>query len=254
MIDIHCHILPNLDDGPANKEEALELGKAAFEEGIHTILATPHHQHPHYHNDKNTILASIEELNLIFKDHQIDVKILPGQETRIYGELLEGFKNEEILTLNEGKYFFVEFPSSEIPRYSKRLLYDVQQQGLKPIIVHPERNQAVMKDPYRLYELVQGGCLTQLTAGSITGKFGKKIKRLSEDLIEANLAHFIASDAHDTIRRPFLLKDAYDGIEREFGIETRFYFQENAELLVEGNQVMVEPPQRVKTKKFLGLF
>ncbi|WP_026691513.1 tyrosine-protein phosphatase [Alteribacter aurantiacus] len=254
MIDIHCHILPSLDDGPGSVDEAIEMAKAASATGIRTIIATPHHQHPHYTNTKQTILSHVDELNRQLQEHDVDVTILPGQETRIYGELLEDFEKNDILTLNQGKYFFVEFPSSDIPRYSKRLLYDVQQQGLKPVIVHPERNQTVTKDPDKLYDFIQSGCLAQLTAGSITGDFGKKIKRLSEDLVEANLVHFIASDAHDTKRRPFRLSEAYDHIEHEFGVDTRFYFQENCELLIRGNRVMVEPPQKVKQKKFLGIF
>ncbi|PYZ96012.1 tyrosine protein phosphatase [Alteribacter lacisalsi] len=255
MFDIHCHILSNLDDGPSNEAEALTMAQAAVQEGIRTIVATPHHKHPSYSNAGDRVLESTARLNHLLQENGIDLTVLPGQEIRLNGDLIKDYENRNILTLNGSRYFFVEFPSNEIPRYAIRLLYSIQQEkGLVPVIVHPERNKAVMKDPDRLYELVRNGCLTQVTAASVTGRFGKKIKRLSEDLIDANLAHFIASDAHDTVNRPFCMREAYDAIEDEFGTSARYYFQENAELLVKNQQVMIEPPEKVKQKRFLGLF
>ena len=97
----------------------------------------------------------------------------------------------------------IEFPSSHLPRYANKLLFDLQVQGIVPIIVHPERNREIMENPDRLYNLVKEGALSQLTGTSVTGKMGKKIQKFSFDLIQTNLTHFIASDAHNTTTRPF---------------------------------------------------
>ncbi|WP_096437480.1 tyrosine-protein phosphatase [Alteribacter populi] len=254
MIDLHSHILPNIDDGSSSEAEAITLAEMAVAEGITKIVATPHHKNNKYENKKSTIIEAVNTLNHTLNEVDINLEVLPGQENRIYGELIGDFHNGEILPLNESKYLFIELPSSHIPRFTKQLLFDIQLEGMQPIIVHPERNQEIMKHPDRLYELVKNGTLTQVTAGSVAGKFGKKIKKFSEELIEANLTHFVASDAHDTVKRPFNMREAYEQIEQEFGIDTVYLFQENAELVIENQQVMIEPPNKVKQKKFFGLF
>ncbi|OMF59353.1 tyrosine protein phosphatase [Paenibacillus sp. FSL R5-0490] len=255
MIDIHTHLLFGIDDGCESLNDTLAMAEAAVKEGIHTIIATPHHKNSRYENSKDAILLKTGELNEVLKEKQIPLTVLPGQEPRIYGEILEDYRKGEILTLNNGgQYLFIELPSSHVPRYTEKLLYEIQMEGLTPIIVHPERNQEIIQEPDILYRLVNNGALTQVTASSLTGHFGKKIKKFSCQLIEANLTHFISSDAHNLTNRPYRLREAYDEIDQSYGIDTVFLFTENAELLVQGQNVYKEPPEKVKTKKFLGLF
>jgi protein-tyrosine phosphatase len=255
MIDIHCHILPNVDDGPKELEQTIEMARHAVDEGITHIIATPHHKNGSYINNKQTILTSVKELNDILSQKNIKIQILPGQETRIYGDLVEDYTKSEILTLNDGgKYIFVELPSNHVPRYTAQLLFDIQLKGLTPIIVHPERNQELIENPEVLYQFIKKGAITQVTAASLSGYFGKKIKKFSLQLIESNLTHFIASDAHNLTGRSFKLREAYGMVEKEFGMQGVYLFQENAELLVEGKTIFKDEPQRVKKKKLLGLF
>ncbi|PLR76035.1 tyrosine protein phosphatase [Bacillus sp. V3-13] len=255
MIDIHCHILPGIDDGARTMDESVAMAKLASREGIRTIIATPHHQNGKYNNTKEDILIKVAELNQALKDAFVPVQILPGQETRIYGEILEDYQKEEILTLNNGnQYLFIEFPSAHVPRYTERLLYDIQMKGLVPIIVHPERNQEIIERPELLYQLVKKGALTQITAASVAGHFGKNIKKFSLQLIDANLTHFVSSDAHNVSTRSFKMEEALDLIEKRYGVDMIYYFIENAELLVEGQAVYKEVPERIKKKKFLGIF
>ena len=254
MIDIHCHILSGIDDGAQTRDDSLKMAKLAIEEGITTIIATPHHKNGKYENSKASILEKVAELNRVLQAEKLPLTILPGQETRITGEFIEDWENERVLPLNQTQYLFVEFPSSHVPRYAEKMLYDIQLKGLIPIIVHPERNQEIHERPEILYQLVKKGASAQLTAGSLCGKFGKKIKHFSEQLIEANLVHFVASDAHNITNRAFHLKQAYGAVEGKFGIDMLYLFRENAELLVEGRNVYKELPQRVKKKKFLGIF
>jgi protein-tyrosine phosphatase len=255
MIDIHSHILPGIDDGAKTIYDSIDLAKQAVSEGIHTIIATPHHRNGKYDNIKSDILPLTSELNERFDREGIDLTVLPGQECRIYGEILEDYKKGEILTLNhDSQYLFIEFPSSSIPRYAERLLYEIQVEGLTPVIVHPERNSEIVERPDKLYKFVQNGAATQLTASSLTGYFGKNIQKFSQQIIEANLAHFIASDAHNIKNRSFKMEEAMDFIEKKYGIDSVYYFIDNAEILVEGKTIYKEVPEQIKKKKFLGIF
>lgn len=254
MVDLHCHILPGIDDGAQNSSDSLEMAKQAVEEGIHTIVATPHYHKNVYENTKTTILAKTAELNDELNKAGIDLRILPGQEPRIDGDLLTNLDRGEAITLAGSPYVFVEFPSASVPRYSEKLFYDLQQNGYIPIIVHPERNQEIIERPEMLYQFVKNGTLTQVTAASLSGDFGKKIKSFSLQLIESNLTHFVASDAHNTTIRRFRNQEAYKQISLKFGSDYEYMFKENAELLIEGKNVYKEMPERVKKKKLFKLF
>ncbi|MCP3029517.1 tyrosine-protein phosphatase [Halobacillus sp. A5] len=256
MIDIHSHILPGVDDGAQTLEHSVEMAKAAVEDGIHTIIATPHHQNGKYNNDKHSILHQVGTLNENLKNYDIPLTVLPGQETRIHGDMIDSLQADEILSLtNQGKYIFVEFPSDAVPRYSKQLLFDIQLEGYQPIIVHPERNRQIIQHPSLLYNMVSRGAYTQITAASLTGRFGKNIKKFTHQLIEANLTHLIASDAHNTTSRGFCMTDAYDVLRENYGSSMVYLFAENAAYLVEGEGLAADTPLEIKKKKkLLGLF
>lgn len=255
MIDIHSHILPCLDDGAKDLDESIEMAKLAVSEGITKIIATPHHKNRDYNNPKEKILQQVEMLNTALSQHKIPLTILPGQEPRIYGEMIEEYESGEVLTLNNGgKYLFIEFPTGHVPRYSEQLLFDIQLKGLTPLIVHPERNSEIIENPDMLYKFVKNGACTQITSSSVTGHFGKKIKKFTMQLVESNLTHFVASDAHNLSSRPFRMNDAYRELVKEFGVEVEYYFKENAELLLEGKTVIKETPEKIKKKKLFGIF
>ena len=255
MIDIHCHILPGIDDGPQHLPETLKMAKKAVSQGITSIIATPHHKNGQYDNDKEKILERVEELNDTLEQAGVPLTIFPGQETRLYGELLEDLERGQVLTMNDQKqHLFIELPSGHVPRYTEQIIYDLLMKGITPIIVHPERNKELLSTPDMLYQFVKKGALTQVTASSLTGGFGSKIKKFSQELIEANLTHFIASDAHNVGNRPFKMKEAYDLVEKKYGEDMLYYFIENAELLLDGKTVYKEIPQRITAKKFLGIF
>lgn len=254
MIDIHSHILPGIDDGAQTIEDSIKMAKAAVNEGITTIIATPHHKNNQFTNLKSSILTKVNDLNTVLKQENIPLTVLPGQEVRIYGEVLEDYYKDEILTLNHTKYLFIEFPSSSVPRYSERLLYELQTEGIIPIIVHPERNKELLDKPELLYQLVKNGALTQVTASSVAGYFGKNVKKFSEQLIEHNLTHFLASDAHNIYNRSFKMMEALNQVEEKFGIDYVYFFKENSEFLAEDRNVTKDIPERIQKKKFLGIF
>ncbi|PRO65830.1 tyrosine-protein phosphatase [Alkalicoccus urumqiensis] len=253
MIDIHTHILPGVDDGAQSMEEAVAMAEKAHEAGITTIVATPHHQNGSYINHRHSILPAVDELNETLKKKGIPITVLPGQETRIYGEMAED--SDELVPISgTGHYLFVEFPHDQVPRYATQLLYDLQMRGKKPIIVHPERNAAIQDEPDKLYQFVKNGALAQVTTDSLIGKFGSTVERFAHQLIEADLIHFAASDAHDAEVRGFSFARAWKKVEKQHGSSVTSGWEENARRLVEGQQVVGNPPQHVRKKKFLGLF
>ncbi|MFB4163873.1 tyrosine-protein phosphatase [Alteribacillus sp. JSM 102045] len=254
MIDLHCHILPGIDDGPKTIEESMELARAAEADGIHTLIATPHHRNGAYDNPGDTIPHLVDYVNRVIKNSQIDVTVLPGQENRITGELLEELQQGTAIPLNHSRYVFVEFSSVQVPQYTSRLFFDMQVEGYVPIIVHPERNQTFLEHPNKLYELIKGGALTQVTAHCFTKKAPKKARQFAELLLDHQMLHLVATDAHDVKNRPFDLSKAYRFMESKQGEEEIFYLMDNAQRIAENEDIYPEPPERVKKKKFLGIF
>lgn len=254
MIDLHCHILPEVDDGAKHMTESIEMARKAVEEGITTIVATPHHKHEKYDNEVDIVIEGVRKLQAALDREGIPLKVVSGQEIRLYGELLEDLENNRLIGLNEGKYVLIEFPSNHVPRFAEQIIYDLQLKGITPIIAHPERNSEIMQNSDLLYKLVKRGALAQITAGSLVGKFGKKIQKFSFDLIEARLAHVIASDAHNIKTRGFHMGEAYHTLQQKFGMDAVYYLQENAEYILNSQSIYRDEPLRVRKKKFLGIF
>lgn len=256
MIDLHCHILPGVDDGPKDWEMSLEMAKVAVDEGITHILATPHHMNRHWMNPKSEVLILVNELQERIDSENIPLTIFPGQEVRLHGEILQNIQKDEICFIDEfNQYILIEFPTATVPDYADRLFYEMQSVGITPIIVHPERNHAILKDPSILYEFVSRDILTQLTAASYLGLFGKEIEKLSTQLIEHNLVHFLASDAHNVTSRNFYMKEAFRKLEKEYGNEKVRAFDQVTRDLVNGDVISIPEPEKIeKNKRFFGLF
>ncbi|MGI6227395.1 MAG: tyrosine-protein phosphatase [Peptococcales bacterium] len=213
MLDIHCHILPGIDDGPATWEQSLEMAYLASEDGIRKIVATPHFIKGSYEPPVQEVLYLTEELNKRIKKENLDLEILPGMEVYLESDLPEMFRKGEILTLNNAKkYLLVEFPSDSIPSHSERVLYELRLQGIMPILAHADRNQVILQDPQKLFPLVESGLLTQVTTSSLEGHFGSKCQEIANLLLKHKLAHFIATDAHYNPHRMPRMKDVIQRI------------------------------------------
>lgn len=254
VIDIHTHILPGIDDGAVSWSDSLEMAKVAVDQGIHTIIATPHHQNGRYINERQNVTKYIEEFQFRLLDEKIPLTVLAGQENRVQPNLLKEISIGKIGMLYETMYILLELPYREIPHYVMELITELQLAGYIPIIAHPERNLRIKEDPGILLEFVQKGALAQITAASVIGRFGKSIQKLTSQLVNANLAHFIASDAHNTIDRGFVLQEAYQFIRDNYGNDVRYMFIENAELLLKGQYVNRLAPKEIKQRKVFGLF
>lgn len=251
MIDIHSHIIFGLDDGAQTLEDTLFLAKQAVKEGISVIIGTPHHRHPYYNNPKNIVEKNIEIVQEMLKKEQVPLTILPGQEIRIFGEL-KHFLNldDELLTLNKSKMILIEFPSLFIPLYTEKLFYDLQVNGYNPVIAHPERNAEIIKNPDKLFHLIKNGAFSQITTASIAGYYGKKTQRLSFQMIEYQLTHFIASDVHNLLNRSFKWKEAWDTVDNILGEEFAGILQKQAQDLIGNREVHKLQPEQIPRKIF----
>ena len=240
MLDIHSHILHGVDDGAKTIVESLELLAKAQSEGVTQIIATPH-KDPSYQPSKDVILQQVEELNRLCHTNGLTIKVLPGQEVRLYDNIVTDFKNDNLVTLNnEGRYILIEFPSSHVPKYATRMFYELQLAGVQPILVHPERNSEIMSNPELLENIVASGILTQITAGSVVGKFGRKIKKTAHILLHHNLITFIASDAHHLKTRDFHMMAAKKMITKKYGSDYTTKLFTNASRLLTSDYITMD--------------
>lgn len=211
MIDLHCHILPNVDDGSQSLEESLEMGEQALKDGIETIVATPHTLNGVNTNGVEEVLSGVAALQETLSANHLDLKLHPGADIHLCTDMVARINNGEACTIDDaGKYILLELPSQMIPNGVKDEIFALKLNGITPIITHPERNTMVQHDPGVLYELVQMGALAQVTAMSLTGDFGEFIGQVSATLLRYRLVQIIASDAHSAKDRPPVLSGAVE--------------------------------------------
>lgn len=255
MIDIHCHILPNIDDGTKDQTEMLQLAKEAVSDGVTAVIATPHHRNGLYVNPREEVIPLIQKANRLFRDEEIPLTLYPGQEIRVYEDLIVDLKKKQVLSLaDQGRHLLLELPSNSVPPKMEHLIYELLLLGMQPIIPHPERNRAIRAQPHLLYRMVREGAAAQLTAGSLTGRFGRGVQQLSLSFIEHRLIHLIATDAHHPGGRREGLKAAYRKIDRTYGSGPTDGFKENAEKVLSGDTIAFDEPVKPSRRKILGLF
>lgn len=257
MIDLHCHLLPGVDDGSRNLDISLRLAQEAVENGITHALLTPHHMNGVFMNHRLDVIKRTTEFQERLKEQGIELTVFPGQEVRINGDLLTALDKHDILFADESEqYLMLEFPDDDVPAYTTDMIYQLQQRGIIPVIVHPERNTKIMKHPDILFELLEKGCLSQITASSYVGTFGKKVQVFSQQLIAAGQGYLFASDAHDLPGRKYEMRQAFDKLQTEFGNNLANEFEENAKAIINGDAVMAHQIKLVKDKrkKRFGLF
>jgi protein-tyrosine phosphatase len=213
MIDLHTHILPGLDHGPSGWEESLNMARIASEDGIVALAATPHVNFQ-FRSDGERIRSAAAEFRKKLSGAGIELEILVGGDYHLTPELLGDL--DGILTLGEnGRYFLLEFPEMVIPPNSLNILKRFLERGLTPVITHPERNHHLIRQQGQLREMIEVGCVVQITAGSLTGLFGEEVMKASASFLGKGLGHILASDAHWETERPPVLSE---GLEAAAGI------------------------------------
>lgn len=250
MVDLHCHLLPNVDDGSKSMEVSLRMAQEAVDNGVTHALLTPHHMNGRYINHKQDVIRLTKQFTDELKRHNIPLTVFPGQEVRINGNLLEALDNDDILFADTGnRYLMLEFPDDDVPHYTNRMIFDLQQRGITPVIVHPERNTMIMDKPDLLYKLLQKGCLSQITASSYVGTFGKKVEKFSKKLIANGQGYIFASDAHDLPGRKYEMRQAFEKLNHEFGEQIAQSYADNARAIVNGENVFLNDLRKLRKKQ-----
>lgn len=250
MVDLHCHLLPGIDDGSKSMEVSLRLAREATENGVTHALLTPHHMNGHYVNHKQDVIRRTKEFQNQLRKHNIPLTVFPGQEVRINGHLLDALDRDDILFADTGnRYLMLEFPDDDVPHYTNQMIFDLQQRGIIPVIVHPERNTKIMAEPDLIYQLLEKGCLSQITASSYVGTFGKKVENFSRQLIETGQCYVFASDAHNLPKRKYEMRQAFEKLQLEFGQGLVEQYQQNARSIINGESVPLSNLQIVKKRK-----
>ncbi len=210
--DIHCHVIPQIDDGASSIDHSIKMARTALNDGTTSLIATPHQLGTNSRVTVGAIKEGVARLKKKIDAEKLGVTVVPGADVRIDPELPKLLKQGKVLTLaDHGKHVLLELPHDTYYPIDQ-LLKSLRKQGLVGILSHPERNRGIIKNPDVMWDVVESGGLLQITAASLTGAFGSSCKEIAELAIDEGLIHFIASDAHDTKHRPFGMRDAYDTI------------------------------------------
>jgi protein-tyrosine phosphatase len=252
VIDIHHHCLPGVDDGPRDWSEAVDLCAMARDEGIETIVATPHVLRGRW---QNTSRLKLEHLAQQLREKIDDnPRILLGSEYFFAHDMVEVLRtNGGIIPLAGSRYVLVEFASNAIPPMVEQPFYHVQLEGWTPIIAHPERNAVFQAKPELLARLIALGARTQVTYESVTGAFGPEAERAALEWITSGLVHIMSTDAHNISRRPPRARAAIERVKQIAGEQVAEHLtRSNPAAVIEGRGLVWEPePQVMKSGGFL---
>jgi protein-tyrosine phosphatase len=242
MVDIHCHLLPGLDDGPDSLEDSLRMAEMAIADGITHVIATPHA------NETYPFLPDLVRKRRDEIQERLGSRLIlaTGCDFHLsYENLNDLRRSPSKYTLNQKNYLLVEFADFAIPPTIDRTLHELWMSGLRPIITHPERNGLIRGNPQRLAQWIRQGCYVQVTALSLLGRFGESAQKFTDWLLEKDAIHFFASDAHSLKGRPLLLREAFEVVtERRGHRVARALFIENPLAAFEGRPLpyVPEPP------------
>ncbi len=244
MIDIHNHILPGLDDGSPDCEQSLVMARIAVADGITGVVCTPHWAPGAFQNTRLPVLRALKEFQEKLCGNGIPLTLHPGAELRLDPDLIRKIGSGEVLTLNDtGRFALIELPDMFLPQSLEFFFGNMLSRGITPVICHPERNHSLLRDPMPLFRWVEMGSLVQITAASVTGRFGSGIRRFSRMLLEHGLAHMLGTDAHDPLMRAPVLSQALFEVEGILGKENaENMVEETPRLVVAGESVIPPAP------------
>ena len=253
MIDVHCHILPEIDDGSKTMEESIKMAKIASEEGIKKIISTSH-----FHPESKFIMGKelenkIENLNYILKENKIDVEVYIGNEIYYTQDLLSKLDELGFYTLNNSRYVLIEFSPIKFPENLADIVYEFKLKGYIPVLAHIERYSDIVKSPNLVYDYINEGALIQVNASSIVGKNGKEVKKLCDILLDCDMIHFVGTDAHGSDKRRPLIKDAYYYTEEKIGVrKAKKIFYSNPQNMINNEGIVIIEPKKYRKKGILG--
>ena len=250
MIDIHCHILPNVDDGSESLEESIAMAKIAESEGITKIVNTSHCHFDFKYKKGNELKLELEKFNQALKEENINIEVLLGNELYYTSDLIERFNELDFFSMNNSKYILMEFSPINFPKNIEDVIYEIKIRGYIPIIAHAERYKQVQEDVNIVLDCIKEGALIQVNASSILGKNGENVEDTSKKLLDNNMVHFVATDAHSSNRRRPLIKDSYNYILKNYGKEvSEKLFIENPTAVIENRDISILNPTKYEEKR-----
>ena len=242
MIDLHCHILPGLDDGPSEMVESLQMADIAARDGISVIMATPHAYPDVFFPKAEEVERAADRLREGLKAQGLKVAIGVGRDAHLVPELLENLNAGRVQALNGSRYVLTEPPEFFTGVDLQDQLFRLRQGGYIPVITHPERYAMFVEDPSLVQALVEQGNIFQVTAGSLMGRFGHEAQDFSRWMAMHRLLHVIASDAHGPRHRAPVLREAYRVLEEWVGAGDASVIRENARAVWENRELAVLAP------------
>ena len=240
MIDIHCHLLPGIDDGPDTLEQALELARLATDNGITHSVVTPHIHSGRWENSCETIKARFESFKRAVWEADIPLQLGYSAEVRLGPEVIKMVTEEQIPFLGEVdgyKILLLELPHSHVPPGSENLTKWLLDHKIRPMIAHPERNKGIMRNLEHIQAFVDQGCFFQMTAGAVAGTFGEPARKTAEALLRLGCCTVIASDAHNVNHRPPRLDHGREAAAAILGTEL-------------ANALVCDAPMNIVSKQF----
>ena len=249
FIDIHSHVLYGLDDGAQTVEQSIAMLEMASAGGTTDIVATPHSDLT-YDYQPELIKERLAELREALNGR---IRIHQGCDFHLhYDNIQDCLANPDKYTINHQRYLMVEFADSHIPKTTEEVFDCMLRKEITPVITHPERNPILQQRLDDIAKWVMSGCLVQVTAMSFLDRFGKRARRTANELMERKLVHFVASDAHDTERRPPLLGEAYAYVARHYGdVVAGALFRENPKATLTGSYIEIEDPAPKPKRRWL---
>lgn len=250
MVDLHCHILPHIDDGAKTCDDSIGLIKIELQSGVDTIAVTPHYNFEHNHGIEDYCrrrAESYKELKEALIKNHISMRVIVGSEVFLSPGIVSQ-EGREALQYEGTNYMLVELPTDHFYDWIPKVLYNLRVAGIVPVIAHVERYPSVMSHTDRLYDMVVSGAVIQVNATALV-KGGHKLREKIFDLINHNLVHLIATDTHSLDKRPPMMKDALKIISKEFGMEMVQYFSDNSYCIIDNKEIYADEPQKLKKKK-----
>ncbi|TWT94023.1 Tyrosine-protein phosphatase YwqE [Botrimarina colliarenosi] len=255
LVDIHCHLLPGIDDGAADLEASLAMARLSVSQGVETIVVTPHQLGAFEHNHGDEIRRRTAELQAELRRHDIPLRVLPGADVRIEDNLIAGLESGAVVSLGDHRrHVLLELPH-ELYFPLEPVLDSLERLGMVGVLSHPERNAGLLARQDLIDSLVGYGCLMQVTAGSLIGGFGPKSQAMAERMATRGMIHFLSTDGHSPTRRRPRLGDAYRAAEQLVGEEAaRLWCCENPLAVAEGRSVAAGPTQVRRPRRGWSLF
>ena len=248
MIDIHSHILYGIDDGSKNLNMTLDMIRNAEKDGTSKLVATPHYCRGYGEAEYCQVKKMLYDLKKVIKKENINIELFHGQEVYYEKNILEFYNKGLIGTINDTRYMLIELPMNKFDNEPLEVIYELRIRGIVPILAHPERYIPFIKNPSKINDFIKEGFLFQVNSGSLTGQFGREVKKTAKVFLESNVYNFMGSDAHNDKSRVTGLSKAMKYVVNEQ------LFEESSNKLLENEEIKFMGENIKKKSKFFSLF